>query len=74
MSLTTLEVELDHGKVTPRGNEALPERARALLTILPSGNKPCGDPLVQHSALGKAVFHENPANPLLPEDWPAAFK
>ncbi len=69
MSLTTVEVDLDHGRVTPRGNESLPERATALLTILPARTA-SRDPLVQHPALGKAVFHESPALPLTVEDWP----
>jgi hypothetical protein len=34
MSLVTVEVELDHGRVIPKGNEPLPEKAKALLTIL----------------------------------------
>ncbi len=34
MSYQTLEVELDRGRVRPYGAETLPEKARALLTIL----------------------------------------
>lgn len=34
MSYTTVEVDLDHGRVSPRGATALPAKARALLTIL----------------------------------------
>ncbi len=34
MSYRTLEVELDRGQVCPCGSETLPEKARALLTIL----------------------------------------
>ncbi len=34
MSYQTLEVELENGQVRPRGTERLPEKARALLTIL----------------------------------------
>ncbi len=37
MSYQTLEVELEAGRVRPRGAEVLPERARALLTILEAG-------------------------------------
>ena len=34
MSYVTLEVEIDHGRVSPKGAEPLPEKASALLTIL----------------------------------------
>ena len=34
MSYQTVEVELENGRVQPCGAEALPARARALLTIL----------------------------------------
>jgi hypothetical protein len=34
MSLVTVEVQLDHGRVIPKGTEPLPEKATALLTIL----------------------------------------
>lgn len=34
MSCQTVEVELENGRVEPCGAEALPARARALLTIL----------------------------------------
>ncbi len=34
MSYQTLEVELDHGQVRPQNAETLPDKARALLTIL----------------------------------------
>jgi hypothetical protein len=36
MSLLTLEVEIQHGKVVPREPEKVPESGRGLLTILPS--------------------------------------
>ena len=35
MSLVTLEVEIDHGRITPRGSEPLPDKASGLLTLLP---------------------------------------
>lgn len=31
----TIEVEIDHGKVTPRPPQVLPEHGRGLLTMLP---------------------------------------
>ena len=34
MSYTTVEVELENGRVLPRGDTKLPAKARALLTIL----------------------------------------
>ena len=34
MSYVTLEVEIDHGRVVPRGREGLPEKGNGLLTIL----------------------------------------
>ena len=34
MSYLTLEVEIDHGRVSAKGAEALPEKASGLLTIL----------------------------------------
>ena len=34
MSYLTVAVEIDHGRVSPKGAEALPEQASGLLTIL----------------------------------------
>jgi hypothetical protein len=34
VSYRTLEVEIDHGRVLPKGTESLPEKASGLLTIL----------------------------------------
>ena len=36
MSLVTLEVEIDHGRIISRGSEPLPEKASGLLTLLPN--------------------------------------
>jgi hypothetical protein len=36
MSYRTVEVELENGRIRPRGDETLPVRASALLTILTS--------------------------------------
>jgi hypothetical protein len=38
MNLVTIEVEIDHGKVTPVGSQALPDRGHVFLTVLPSGH------------------------------------
>ena len=37
MSMVTIEVEIDHGKVTPVGPHLLPEHGRGLLTLLSAG-------------------------------------
>ena len=34
MSFLTVEVEIDHGHILPKGAEALPEKASGLLTVL----------------------------------------
>jgi hypothetical protein len=34
MSFVTVEVEIDHGRVSSKGAEVLPEKASGLLTIL----------------------------------------
>ena len=38
MSLVTLEVEIDHGRVIARGSEPLPEKGTGLLTLLPDSS------------------------------------
>ena len=40
MSYLTLEVEIDHGRVLPRGPEGLPEKGSGLLTILETVSTP----------------------------------
>ena len=72
MNLLTLEVQLDHGHVTPKGSERLPDTANALLTILPEP-APARDPLRPDPLLQRVIFHEDPAKPLTAEDWPEAF-
>ncbi len=74
MSLLTLEVELDHGHVIVKGSEALPDKASALLTILPATNVFPRHPLVPDPVLQQVVFHEDPSLPLEPGDWPGAFR
>jgi hypothetical protein len=67
----TLEVEIDHGRVSPKGTETLPERASGLLTIL---NAP---PLSQPRPIGlaKGLFTvPNDFNAPLPEDVLQAFE
>ena len=48
MSYVTVEVEIDHGKVLPKGAEALPDKGSGLLTILAS------TPLIQLRPIGLA--------------------
>ena len=42
MSYVTVEVEIEHGRISPKGAEALPEKASGLLTIFnpPSVSQP----------------------------------
>ncbi|HEY5892338.1 MAG TPA: hypothetical protein VIT91_03825 [Chthoniobacterales bacterium] len=35
MSLVTIEVEIDHGRLIPLGADPLPEKGSGLLTLLP---------------------------------------
>ena len=72
MSLITLEVELDHGRIIPKGAERLPDKATALLTILPERDA-AHDPLKPDPDLQHVKFFEDPARPLQAEDWPEAF-
>jgi len=71
MSYRTVEVEIDHGRVVPKGAEALPEKASCLLTIL---NPSC---LSQQRLFGLAKDQFTvPAdfNAPLPEDILRAFE
>jgi hypothetical protein len=71
MSYLTVEVEIDHGHVSAKGIEALPEKASGLLTILDpaplSGSRPIG--------LAKGQFTvPDDFNAPLPEDVLQAFE
>ncbi|MFN0076199.1 MAG: hypothetical protein ACKVY0_06975 [Prosthecobacter sp.] len=70
MSLLTLEVELDQGRVTAKGGELLPQHAKALLTILPAQNGAKRNPLEPHPDLQRVKFFEDPATPLAEDEWP----
>jgi len=67
MSYTTVEVEFDHGRVTPKEPGALPESGRGLLTILPSVHsgapkperKPVQLPLIRGD--GRRIINPTPA-------------
>ena len=66
MSMITLEVELDHGRVVTKGNEPLPEHAFALLPILPAlpvNQKPI-DLFQYYPELQGVVLHEDASLPL----------
>ena len=71
MSYLTVEVEIDHGRVQPKGAESLPEKASGLLTILPP------PPLAQlrPSGLAKGQFIvPDDFNSPLPEDVSQTFE
>lgn len=62
MSYKTLEVELENGRVHPRGPEILPVKAHALLTLLDSSATPaagtCGELAERWSGLEKLPVEE----------------
>lgn len=57
MSYITLEVEIDHGRVVPRGAEKLPERGSGLLTNLEPETRsvPTITPLAAFQALQRSL-------------------
>jgi hypothetical protein len=71
MSYLTVEVEIDHGRVSPKSGEALPEKASGLLTILnpPPGSQP------RPFGLAKGQFTvPDDFNAPLPEEVMRAFE
>jgi hypothetical protein len=71
MSYVTVEVEIDHGRISPKGGETLPEEASGLLTIL---NPP---PLSQPRPIGLAKGQftvPDDFNAPLPEDVLQTFE
>jgi hypothetical protein len=44
MDYVTMEVDIDHGKISPRGSTPLPAKASGLLTLFPADPTP---PLLQ---------------------------
>ena len=71
MSYLTVEVELDHGHVSPKGAEALPEKASGLLTILAPPPLMCLRPI----GLAKGQFTvPDDFNAPLPEDVLQTFE
>lgn len=43
MNFTTIEADIDHGRVTVKEPEKLPERGRGLLIVLPSAETSTGN-------------------------------
>lgn len=71
MSYLTLEVEIDQGRVWPKGAEALPEKASGLLTIL--NPPPLSQPRPFGLAKGQFTVPDD-FNAPLPEDVVQAFE
>jgi hypothetical protein len=71
MSYRTLEVEIDHGRVLPKGAEALPERVSGLLTIL--SPPPLSQPRPIGLAKGKFTVPDD-FNAPLPENVLQTFE
>lgn len=73
MNYVTVEVELDHGKVRPLGLSQLPDRARALLTVLrtdPAAASPI--PISPEAGLGRLL--SAPDFALTPEQFRSSME
>ena len=71
MSYLTVEVEIDHGHVSARGADPLPEKASGLLTILVQSPLPHPRPI----GLAKGQFTvPDDFNAPLPDDVAQAFE
>jgi hypothetical protein len=69
MSYQTVEVDLENGRVRPRGSESLPAKARALLTIVesvktPSANaaRTMGQALRELNVIGRGEYTDLSTN------------
>ena len=72
MSYTTVEVELENGRVWPRGTGLLPMKAHALLTILePNGDGPAA---ARSTSAGLHRFLATPDFALTPEQFRASME
>ena len=71
MSFQTVEVEIDHGHILPKGAESLPEKASGLLTILTPA--PSSQPRPAGLARGQFIVPDD-FNAPLPEDILRAFE
>jgi hypothetical protein len=74
MSCQTLEVELEGGRVRPRGDEVLAERARALLTILHAGSNDRSTQAQGVASLGLSRFPLAKDFPLTSEQYRASME
>lgn len=72
MTYRTVEVELDHGRVSAQQAEALPAKARALLTILEARDPNTAVPPSSPEA-GLRRFLSQPDVPLTPEQFKASM-
>jgi hypothetical protein len=73
MSYTTVEVDLENGRVRPRGTGLLPTKAHALLTILePNGDAPA--PATVRTGAGLRRFLSTPDFALTPEQFRASME
>ena len=73
MSLLTIEVSIDHGRVTPTEPVQLPETGRGFLTILPEPAT-LRDPLQPHPILSKGQILYDPTEPLSEDEWPESLR
>ncbi len=71
MSYLTVEVEINHGRISPKGAEVLPEKASGLLTILHP--PPLSQPRPIGLAKGQFTVPDNFNDPL-PADVLQAFE
>jgi hypothetical protein len=76
MSYMTVEVELENGRVRPAGAETLPDKARALLTILSpptskldAPSKSLGQALRELGVTSRGEFMDLSTNPLHMDDF-----
>lgn len=75
MSYTTVEVELDHGRVWPRGAATLPLKAHALLTLLETDSAaPSPAPAATPTSAGLRRFLAAPDFPLTPDQFRASME
>ena len=73
MSLLTIEVTIDHGRVTPTEPIQLPETGRGFLTIFPAPTA-VRDPLQPHPILSKSQTLYDPTEPLTDDEWPESLR
>ncbi|HRZ37062.1 MAG TPA: hypothetical protein P5534_11945 [Candidatus Paceibacterota bacterium] len=73
MRYTTVEVELDHGRVWPRGAVTLPTKAHALLTVLEPNGDTAG-PATGATGAGLRRFLSTPDFALTPEQFRASME